>query len=87
VEQRVHRRVALRRHLAEGVIDQMVDYGSHVAARIVLRDVPDRVQVVRQRPLYRFVSAAEHRLLGQRFDCIPGVCKTVMQNCLRHRPS
>ncbi|GIX01342.1 MAG: hypothetical protein KatS3mg112_0279 [Thermogutta sp.] len=43
----------------------MVDHGGHVAARIILGDVPDRVQVVRQRPLYRFVSPIVNIFLGQ----------------------
>jgi len=43
----------------------MIDHGGHVAARIILHDVPDRVQAVRQRPLYRFVSPVVNIFLGQ----------------------
>ncbi len=43
----------------------MVDHSGHIAARIVLRDVPDRVQVVRQGPLYGFISPIVNIFLGQ----------------------
>ncbi len=43
----------------------MIDHGGHVAARIILGNVPDRVQVVRQGPLYGFVSAVVKIFLGQ----------------------
>jgi len=42
-----YRRMTLRRDFAEGVVDEVVDHGGHVAARIILGNAPDRVQVVR----------------------------------------
>ena len=43
----------------------MINHGGYVASRFLPRDVPDRVQAVRQRPLYRFITAVVNIFLGQ----------------------
>ena|GEM_PF-1872124 len=43
----------------------MIDHSGHVTARIILRNIPNRVQVVRQVPLYCFISAVVNVFLGQ----------------------
>ena len=77
-KQRIHRRVALRRHVAEGVIDQVVDHGRAHSPRsslypsfsptnsrhlrAVLDNVPHRVQVIRQCPGYQIRRPAVNGL-------------------------
>ena len=44
-EETLHRGVALTRHPAKGVVDEMIDNRGHVIIRVVLSNLPDRVQV------------------------------------------
>ena len=43
----------------------MIDHGRRPRLRVVFRNVPDRVQVIRLGPLYGFISPVVNILLGQ----------------------
>lgn len=52
-EQRVRGRIARGRHPAKGAVDEVVDHGGHITARVGLGNVPERIELVHWHVLYR----------------------------------